>query len=123
MGNLLMLPILALTDARTLLIAGGIDIVEFSAMALMLVLLTARILEGGFFKSRTQRTSKNKYAGERFFESKRLPALKPCPNCVEKLPISAIICHGCDYNFLAERPGRGQRLLPAPQPIAQEASK
>ena len=48
------------------------------------------------------------------------PTVKPCPNCAEQLPITAIICGICDYNFLAERPGRGQKLLSSPQAMAQE---
>jgi hypothetical protein len=46
--------------------------------------------------------------------------LKPCPNCAEELPLSAIICDACDYNFLAARPGRGQKLLPPSEAVTRE---
>jgi len=117
-----MLPILALTDARALMMAAGIDIVEFSAMALILVLLTARIVEG-IKSSRAQQASRNNCTGDRFFKSKEIQALKPCPNCAQRLPISTLICYECDYNFLAERPGRNQRLLPPPYPVTHEVSE
>jgi hypothetical protein len=109
------------------MIAGNSDILHFAAMALILVLLTARIVKrkrGGFFKSsRARRTSTNKSVADRFFENKRMPALKPCPNCAEQLPLSALVCDACDYNFLAARPERGQKLLLPPQPMTYGVSE
>src|SRR4029077_10488953 len=127
MGNLSTLANLVLTDGRMLMIAGNSDILHFAAMALILVLLTARIVKrkrGGFFKSsRARRTSTNKSVADRFFENKRMPALKPCPNCAEQLPLSALVCDACDYNFLAARPERGQKLLLPPQPMTYGVSE
>jgi hypothetical protein len=113
-----------LTDGRTLMIAEGLDLLDFFAIALILVFLTTRIAKkkhGGSFKSRrVQSTPTSNRASDRFFERKRVPALKPCPSCAEQLPLSALICAACDYNFLAARPGRGQKLLPPPQPMPDE---
>jgi len=113
--NLSNLANLVLTYGSTLMIAEGLDILPITAAALILVLLAARIVKRkrGVLKSfRARGSVTNKRASGRLFESNRSPALKPCPTCAEQLPLSAIICHACDYNFLAERPGRGQKLLP-----------
>jgi hypothetical protein len=127
MGNFLTLAMLLFMDGRTLMLTEGLDTIESSAIALILVLLTARIMKrkhGGFFKSsRGRNTPTNDCAADRLFESKRIPALKPCPTCAEQLPLSALLCPRCDYNFLAERPGRGQKLLPPPQPMTHEVSE
>jgi hypothetical protein len=127
MENFSTLAELVVTAGRTLLIVEGLDILHFSAIALILVLLTARIVKrkhGGFFKSfRARSTSTNNCASDRFFERKRIPALKTCPNCAEQLSLSALICDACDYNFLSARPGRGQKLLPSPEPMTHEVSK
>jgi len=108
-----------LTDGSTLMIAGGTDILPIFAFALILVILAARIVasrHAGVFKSfRAVKTATNNFAPDRIFERKRIPALKPCPSCAEQLPLSAILCNACDYNFLAARPGRGQKLLPPPE--------
>jgi len=118
--NLSNLANLVLTYGSTLMMAEGLDILPISAAALILVLLAARIVKrkhGGFLKSsRARGTGTNKGASGRLFKSQRSPALKPCPNCAEQLPLSTIICHTCAYNFLAARPGRGQKLLPHPNP-------
>ena len=127
MDNLLALANLVLTDGRTLMIPGNSDILHFAAMALILLLLTARMVKrkrGGFFKSsRARSASSINRAADRFFENKRMPAVKPCPNCAEQLPLSALVCDSCDYNFLAARPGRGQGLLPPPNPMTHEVSE
>jgi hypothetical protein len=101
-----------------LLIDGGAAMMTASmeiaigAVALILVLLLARMKGKNF---RAQRTRTHKLASGRLFEKKPPQERKPCPNCAERLLLSAIICHHCDYNFLAARPGRGQNLLPSPE--------
>ncbi|HEX9142670.1 MAG TPA: hypothetical protein VGA09_00265, partial [Candidatus Binatia bacterium] len=30
-----------------------------------------------------------------------LPAKKHCPKCAKQLPIQALVCDACDYNFLS----------------------
>lgn len=117
--NLSNLANLVLTYGSALMIAEGLDILPITAVALILVLLAARIVKRkrGVLKSfRARRTVTNKRSSGRLFESQRGPALKACPNCAEQLPLSTIICRTCDYNFLAARPGRGQKLLPHPNP-------
>jgi hypothetical protein len=115
---------LVLADGRTIMIAEGFDIFPMTAIALILILLGVRIMKrkhGGFLKSsRARGIFTNKRASGRLLKSQRSVVLKPCPNCAEQLPLSTIICPTCDYNFLAERPGRGQKLLPSPQPLTHE---
>jgi predicted nucleic acid binding AN1-type Zn finger protein len=54
------------------------------------------------------------------FERRQIVAIKKCPNCTEQLPLSAVLCDGCDYNFLSEMVGHGQKLLPSPESPARE---
>ena len=122
--NLSNLANLVLTYGSTLVIAEGLDILPIIAVALILVLLTARIVKRkrSVLKSfRARGTVNNKRSSGRLLKSQRSPVMKPCPSCAEQLPLSAIICRTCGYNFLAERPGRGQTLLPSPQAMTDEA--
>lgn len=127
MENLSTLAKLVVTDGRTLMIAEGLNILHFSAIALILVFLTARIAKkkyGSFFKSFiAESTLTNNCAFGRFFERPHILALKKCPNCAEQLPLSALICDACDYNFLSRMVGRGQKLLPSPVPMTHGVSK
>jgi len=119
--NLSNLANLLLTDGSPLMIAGGLEILPITAIALIIVLLVTRIVKRKQFRARG--TGTHKRASGRLFERPRSPELKPCPNCTEQLPLSALICDTCDYNFLAARPGRGQRLLPPPQPMTRKVSE
>lgn len=124
MENFLTLAIFAVADVRTIRIAEGIDLLDISAIALILIFLIGRIVkrkQSGFAKSSQARATSARTA-DRFFEIRHIPALKPCPNCAEQLPLSALVCDACDYNFLAARPGRGQKLLPPPEPTTHEIS-
>ena len=124
MGNFSTLAIFALADGRAFILAEGLDILDFFAIALILVFLVGRIVkrkQSGFSKSAPVRGTST-HTAARFFEGKHIPPLKPCPHCARQLPLSAIICEQCDYNFLAARPGRGQKLLPSPQPMIYEES-
>jgi hypothetical protein len=116
--NLSNLTNLLLTDGRALMIAGSLEILPITAVVLILAFLVARIVKRKTFPARG--TGTHKRASGRLFERQRGPELKPCPNCTEQLPLSAIICDKCDYNFLAERPGRGQKSLPSPQSMTYE---
>lgn len=113
--NLSNLANLLLTGGHALMAAKGLEILPITAVALILVLLVRRIVKRETLRARSAVTHK-RTAG-RLFKRQRTPELKPCPNCTEQLPLSAIICNKCDYNFLAARPGRGQNLLPSPQPM------
>jgi hypothetical protein len=119
--NLSNLANLLLTDGSPLMIAGGLEILPITAIALIIVLLVTRIVKRKQFRARS--TGTHKRASGRLFERQRSPELKSCPNCTEQLPLSALICDKCDYNFLAARPGRGQRLLPPPQPMTCKMSE
>src|SRR5262249_13948528 len=122
MENLSNLANLIWTYGSRLPIAEGMDKLLIVAVASILVLFTANIVrrKRSVLKSFRVRATK-KHASGRLFKSQRRVVLKPCPSCVEKLPLSVIICDACGYNFLAERPGRGQALLPSPQPMNHEA--
>jgi len=109
-------------DGARILEAGSPDELHLTAIALILVVLTAWLVKkkhGSVVQSFLARNKPaNILASDRFFENKRSIKLKPCPNCAEQLLISALVCDACDYNFLAARPLRGQQLLPPPQPHA-----
>jgi len=122
--NLSNLANLVWTYGTRLLMAEGLDTFLIVALSLMLVLFTAKTVRRKLSvrKSfRVRRTATKKRASGRLSKRQRMAVLKPCPSCAEKLPISAIICDACGYNFLAERPGRGQALLPSPQHRSHEA--
>jgi hypothetical protein len=115
-GNLPALTNVLLTYAGNLIVES-LDVLYLGA-ALTLALLAARILRRKrsvpkSFQAHESFTPK-RVAG-RLFKSQRSPVLKQCPSCAQQLPLSALMCDTCDYNFLAERPGRRQVLLPPPK--------
>jgi hypothetical protein len=95
---------LVVTNGSTLMIAEGLNIFHFSAIALIVAFLTARI------------ASKKDRA---ILKRQHVLTLKKCPKCAEQLPLSALICDACDYNFLSRMVGHGHKLLPSPsEPLA-----
>lgn len=108
------------------MVAEGIDVFYFSAIALIVVLVTARIVMrkyGSFFKSHPAVSSfKSSSAADRMFAKRRIPTIKNCPNCAAQLPLSGLICDSCDYNFLAGSVCRGNKMLPAPEAYADHGS-
>lgn len=48
-------------------------------------------------------------------------AFKKCPDCEAALPLAALLCRVCNYNFLAARPAREQKRLLPPRPMSEEA--
>jgi hypothetical protein len=118
---------LVLMDGGSAMTAGGEDILPMAAIALILVFLRLRMVNkkstSSFKSSRAGSAARDHHASGRLLERRRLPALKSCPNCAEELPLSALLCESCDYNFLAERPGRGQRLLPAPDEMSEPTNR
>jgi hypothetical protein len=111
-----------MTDGSMLMIDERGDTVYFSTIILIGGLLTAGLLKkyGGLFKGRNLGIHGDP---DRVFEKQRLLILKKCPNCAEELSLSALICDGCDYNFLSGMIGRGQKLLPTPEPLTPKVSK
>lgn len=114
------------TDGSTLMIAEGLNL-HLSAIALILVFLAVRIAkqkDGSFLKSsEAGSTLTNDCTSGRIFKRQHMPALKKCPKCAEQLPLSALICDACDYNFLSGMVGQRDRLLPSPEPLAHEMSR
>jgi hypothetical protein len=123
METFLNLAKLVLTDGSTPMIPGGVDTLHISLIVLTLLFLTLRIVNKKSGRSsktfRAASAPTNHGASGGFLERRRIPALKNCPNCAEQLPLSALICDACDYNFLATRPGRGQQLLPPPHEMPE----
>ena len=114
------------TDGSTIMIAEGLDILYFSAIALILVFLTIRAKkkEGILVKSSKARSAlRNNGTTGRIFKRQHLPALKNCPKCAEQLPPTALICDACDYNFLSRMVGHRHKLLPSSEPLGHEASR
>ena len=95
-------PTLVVTSGSALMIAEGLNIFHFSAIALIVAFLTARIA------SKKDRAT---------FERQHVLTLKKCPKCAEQLPLSALICDACDYNFLSGMVGHGHKLLPSPSEL------
>jgi hypothetical protein len=118
MEDFLTLAKLVLMDSSSAMTAESIDILPIAAIALILVFFRLRIVNQNPARLAKSVRAESTCSG-RFLQRQRIPALKNCPNCAEELPLSAIICETCDYNFLAERPGRSQNLLPPPQEVAQ----
>ena len=86
------------------------DAFYYAAMIAVLGLLIARVLvKRGLITF-------EKILPERFALRKEIPVLafKKCPQCAEQLPVSALVCDGCDHNFLAGSILR-HKLLPAPE--------
>ncbi len=101
---------------------GSFEILALSAIAGIVVFLALRFLKKkprDLFESFQATDS----AGTKIFERHRVPATKNCPGCEGQLPLSAIICEGCDYNFLAARPVRMQALLPGPDTESEESQQ
>jgi hypothetical protein len=103
----------------TIMIAESSNILSFSAIVLILAFLTARLASnkhGTFFEwllggSLVRSIAKRQHVA--------LPEVKTCPKCSDQLPLSALVCDTCDYNFLSRRVGNGHKLLPAPsEPLA-----
>jgi hypothetical protein len=112
------------TDGITAMIIEGSNILYFTPIAVVLVAFTARIARGRhgsvFSSLAVRRRFRNDRAYDRMFEKRQIVAFKKCPNCTEQLPLSAVLCDACDYNFLSEMVGHGQKLLPSPEALAQE---
>jgi len=122
--NLSCLAMLVGTDGSTAMIAEDATILDFAAVALIVVYVAARIANGNYrsyFKSLLAgRMFTDDQAADRMFERQNISALKTCPCCTEKLPLSTLICEACDYNFLSGMVGHGHKLLPAPETRVHE---
>lgn len=108
------------------IIAEGSNFLHFSALAFIMVFFVVRIAKticaASFVSTLVQRIlSHNRIAG-RMFEKNPILVVKGCPHCAEQVPLSTLICHACEYNFLSGTIGSG-RLLPAPEPLAHGMSE
>ena len=91
------------------MVAADSYLVHVIGIVLILALLGMR-----WFRKHRSADPIDRYLGQ---------ATKQCPNCTEQLPLSALMCETCDYNFLSGMIGHGHRLLPAPESEEQEMPK
>ena len=86
------------------------DLLSYIAIVFILALLIGRIVhKQGLMKFQ-------RFLPERLTRKSELPIMifKNCPQCSDQLPVSALVCDACDYNFLARSILR-HKLLPAPE--------
>ena len=85
-----------LENWSNLMLAENSDILHYILLVLIFALLTVRMTrkEGG---------QKKDFA---------ILAFNKCPQCTVQLPLSALVCDDCDYNFLSSSILR-HKLLPA----------
>ncbi len=108
------------------MMTDGINIYYIPTIALTVALLFTwgvKRKRGNFFRSFLASTGlKKSYANDLMFENLRVPVFKKCPNCEGQLPLSALLCDSCDFNFLAGSLCRGNKMLPAPDAFDDHAS-
>jgi hypothetical protein len=107
-------------NGSTFIIDGDADILHFLAIALILAFLTARIAskkDGSFFKWFVAGAFLGIIALPiAIFKRQQVPStLKKCPKCAEQLPVSALVCDSCEYNFISRIVGHGHKLLASPK--------
>lgn len=106
-------------DEMVELIVDNVITIPFAAFAFFLIFLTAKSAKGhagGFFKALMAGDwFQDESAADRMFERRNISAVKTCPGCSEQVPMSVLICEGCDHNFLTGTVGSGQRMLPSPE--------
>ena len=106
------------------MITADLDIFIYASILPVLAILVTRIVrkkEGGIFKSSLRGTIKNVYKKKDHFAA---PVSKKCPKCAEQLPLSALVCDTCDFNFLAGSVTYRHKMLPAPEePLPQEPAR
>jgi Uncharacterised protein family UPF0547 len=107
-------------NGSTLIIDGDADILHFLAIALILAFLTATIAsrkDGSFFKWFVAGAFLGVIAlpVAIFKRQHVLSILKKCPKCAEQLPVSALVCDACEYNFISRIVGHGHKLLASPK--------
>ena len=92
-------------------------LIQVAGIALIVALLVGRMSSrraSSFFKPRMSKV--RKAIPTHLFKKKQaaLSATKKCPNCTDSLPISALVCEACEYNFLSGTVGFRSKMLPPP---------
>ena len=107
------------------MIIGGFGVYQLLALILIFVAAwTAKKPIGAFFKSCTTSSAfTHDLLAARWLAPKPILAQKNCPHCAEPMPISALLCDACDYNFLSGSLGTRQKSLPAPSSMKGKVSK
>lgn len=103
---------------------GSIFVLLF-AFGLTLVLFVARTAKREkrrlFKKYLREGIAASHFASGRMFEKNRLLLSKKCPNCAAQLPLPALFCEACEYNFLSGAVGLRNKALPAPEAPPEKA--
>lgn len=97
------------------------DVVSYAAITLVVGLLVARVLRkhaGTSLQSLLPEALTQTFARK---SELAVLAFKKCPKCADQLPVSALVCDACDYNFLAGSILR-HKLLPAPEDSMRKAA-
>jgi hypothetical protein len=76
--------------------------------ASMLLTLLALIASGNKNRSNAPATASNR-------DPVNLLKIKQCPQCEKRLPVVALVCESCNYNFLAGQTQPRHKLLPGPE--------
>lgn len=100
--------------------------IRFAAIAFALVLVLLRVMRATRrfpIVSAMARTVAKICGRERYLEKNRALEIKKCPNCEAEVPLSTLICEGCEFNFVSGMIGHGHMLLPSPEPPAHEISR
>jgi hypothetical protein len=109
-----------LTIPSMLMSIASANIIYLSAIALILAYFTAKIASrkgGSYFKWFLAGACLGIVALPLAIIKRQpaeLPIFKKCPKCAEQLPISSLVCDGCEYNFLSGMVGTRLKLLPSP---------
>ena len=83
------------------------DVLYLNAIAAILLLLIVRMHKQGSIRLLPKLFDRSRGPKELSILS-----FKKCPQCADQLPVSALVCDACDYNFLAGSILR-HKLLPA----------
>jgi hypothetical protein len=107
------------------MIIGGFGFYQLLALILIMVAAwTAKKPIAAFFKSYpTSRAFTHNLLAARWLAPKPILAQKNCPHCAVPMPISALFCDACDYNYLSGSLGTRQKSLPAPASMKRKVSK
>lgn len=87
-------------------------IVSFFIIRYLIHVKTTRVArkKAGFFKSFSEAVPSSRHS----FQKQPLSRLqKECPNCAAQVPLAALLCDACDYNFIVS-PSQRHKLLSPP---------
>lgn len=103
----------------------GLSFFQYLLVGWVLVLLAARMAKkkiGDFLAKRLRGGAWLNYPlPGGMFEKNHLLSSKKCPSCAAQLPLSALFCEACEYNFLSGAVGFRNKLLPSSESVEEHA--